>query len=113
MIEAYQTYATYDDIAEVTRAMVQAAAVSVFGSTTVEHVDGSLHDLGGEWRQGSLFDHQGNLSAILDQWQLDAGAQKTSALPVAVGEGPLDEVVVGDPRPDICIHPVRRARRET
>ena len=54
MIEAYQTYATYDDIAEVTRAMVQAAAVSVFGSTTVEHVDGSLHDLGGEWRAVTL-----------------------------------------------------------
>ncbi len=54
MIEAYQTYATYDDIAEVTRAMIQAAARSVFGSTTVEHVDGSVHDLGGEWRSVTL-----------------------------------------------------------
>ncbi len=54
MIEAYQTYATYDDIAEVTRAMVQAAAVAVFGSTTVEHTDGSSHDLGGEWRSVTL-----------------------------------------------------------
>jgi lysyl-tRNA synthetase, class II len=54
MIEAYQTYATYDDIAEVTRAMVQAAAVAVFGSTTVQHADGSSHDLGGEWRSVTL-----------------------------------------------------------
>lgn len=54
MIEAYQTYATYDDIAEVTRALIQAAARSVFGSTTVEHVDGSVHDLGGEWRSVTL-----------------------------------------------------------
>jgi lysyl-tRNA synthetase class 2 len=54
MIEAYQTYATYDDIADVTRAMIQAAARSVFGSTTVEHVDGSVHDLGGEWRSVTL-----------------------------------------------------------
>jgi lysyl-tRNA synthetase, class II len=54
MIEAYETYATYDDIADVTRAMVQAAAVAVFGSTTVEHPDGSSHDLGGEWRSVTL-----------------------------------------------------------
>ena len=54
MIEAYQTYATYDDIAEVTKAMVQAAAVAVFGSTTVEHADGTTHDLGGEWRSVTL-----------------------------------------------------------
>ncbi|MBN9100559.1 MULTISPECIES: lysine--tRNA ligase [unclassified Pseudonocardia] len=54
MIEAYQTYATYDDIADVTRAMIQAAACAVFGSTTVHHVDGSVHDLGGEWRSVTL-----------------------------------------------------------
>lgn len=54
MIEAYQTYATYDDIADVTRAMIQAAAEAVFGSTTVEHADGSVHDLGGEWRSVTL-----------------------------------------------------------
>jgi lysyl-tRNA synthetase class 2 len=62
MIEAYQTYATYDDIAEVTRAMVQAAARSVFGSTTVEHVDGTVHDLGGQWRSVTL---HGGLSEVL------------------------------------------------
>jgi lysyl-tRNA synthetase class 2 len=62
MIEAYQTYATYDDIADVTRAMVQAAARSVFGSTTVEHVDGTVHDLGGQWRSVTL---HGGLSEIL------------------------------------------------
>jgi lysyl-tRNA synthetase, class II len=54
MIEAYQTYTTYDGIAEVTRAMVQAAAVAVFGSTVVTHADGTTHDLGGEWRSVTL-----------------------------------------------------------
>lgn len=54
MVEAYQTYATYDDIADVTRAMVQAAATAVFGSPVVEHVDGTTHDLGGEWRSVTL-----------------------------------------------------------
>ena len=43
MIEAYQTYTTYDGIADVTRAMIQAAAVAVFGSTTVvTHADGTI-----------------------------------------------------------------------
>lgn len=54
MIEAYETYATYDDIAEVTRVMVLAAATAVFGSTVVEHADGTTHDLGGEWRSVTL-----------------------------------------------------------
>ncbi len=62
MVEAYQTYATYDDIAEVTKAMVQAAAVAVFGSTTVTHADGTTHDLGGEWRSVTL--HQALSDAI-------------------------------------------------
>lgn len=54
MIEAYETYATYDDIAVVTQAMVQSAAIAVFGSTIVEHADGSAHDLGGQWRSVTL-----------------------------------------------------------
>ena len=35
MLEAYQTYATYDDMAELTRSLVQESARAVFGSTTV------------------------------------------------------------------------------
>jgi lysyl-tRNA synthetase class 2 len=54
MLEAYQAYATYDDMAELTRAMVQESARAVFGSTVVRHADGSEHDLGGEWRSVTL-----------------------------------------------------------
>jgi lysyl-tRNA synthetase class 2 len=56
MLEAYQAYATYDDMAELTRAMVQASAIAVFGSTVVRHADGSERDLGGQWRSVTLHD---------------------------------------------------------
>jgi lysyl-tRNA synthetase class 2 len=54
MLEAYQAYATYDDMAELTRTLVQASATAVFGSTVVQHADGSERDLGGEWRSVTL-----------------------------------------------------------
>ncbi len=56
MLEAYQAYATYDDMAELTRTLVQESARAVFGSTIVEHADGTSHDLGGEWRSITLHD---------------------------------------------------------
>jgi lysyl-tRNA synthetase class 2 len=54
MLEAYQAYATYDDMADLTRELVLASARAVFGSTVVRHADGSEHDLGGEWRSVTL-----------------------------------------------------------
>jgi lysyl-tRNA synthetase, class II len=56
MLEAYQAYATYDDMAELTRELVQACVRAVFGSTVVRHADGSEHDLGGTWRSVALHD---------------------------------------------------------
>ena len=41
MLEAYQAYADYDDMAELTRTLVQASAQAVFGSPTVDHADGT------------------------------------------------------------------------
>ena len=64
MLEAYQAYATYDDIAELTRSLVQASAQAVFGSLTVDHVDGTSHDLSGEWRSVTL--HEAVSEAIRD-----------------------------------------------
>jgi lysyl-tRNA synthetase, class II len=54
MLEAYQAYATYDDMAELTRELVLNSVRAVFGSTVVRHADGSEHDLGGEWRSVTL-----------------------------------------------------------
>src|SRR4051794_1486281 len=54
MLEAYQAYATYDDMADLTRELVQECVRAVFGSTVVRHADGSEHDLGGTWRSVTL-----------------------------------------------------------
>ena len=54
MLEAYQAYATYDDVAALTHDLVIECVRAVFGSDTVRHVDGSGHDLGGQWRQVTL-----------------------------------------------------------
>lgn len=62
MLEAYQAYADYDVMAELTRELVQDAARALTGSTTVVHADGTEVDLGGSWRQVTLF---GSLSDAL------------------------------------------------
>ncbi|WP_433536038.1 lysine--tRNA ligase [Micromonospora sp. CA-249363] len=55
MLETYQAYGDYDTIGELTRNLVQQAAIAVSGSTVVTHADGREFDLGGEWRSVSLF----------------------------------------------------------
>ncbi|MET8349630.1 lysine--tRNA ligase [Micromonospora sp. NPDC005206] len=55
MLETYEAYGDYDTMAELTRNLVQQAAVAVSGSTVVTHADGREFDLGGEWRSVTLF----------------------------------------------------------
>ncbi|MCW3813096.1 lysine--tRNA ligase [Micromonospora sp. DR5-3] len=55
MLEAYQAYGDYNTMAELTRNLVQQAALAVAGSTVVTHADGREFDLGGEWRSVTLF----------------------------------------------------------
>jgi lysyl-tRNA synthetase, class II len=54
MLEAYEAYGTYDDVAALTHDLVIDCVRAVFGSDTVRHADGSEHDLGGQWRQVTL-----------------------------------------------------------
>ncbi len=56
MIESYQAYGDWKSIAELTRTLVQNAALAVSGSHIVTHHDGRQADLGGKWREISLFD---------------------------------------------------------
>ncbi|GIJ21818.1 lysine--tRNA ligase [Micromonospora lutea] len=55
MLEAYEAYGDYNTMAELTRNLVQRAAIAVSGSTVVTHADGREFDLGGEWRSVTLF----------------------------------------------------------
>jgi lysyl-tRNA synthetase class 2 len=56
MLEAYEAYGDYDTVAELTRQLVQDAARNVDGSLQVRHLDGSVHDLSGQWRSVRLLD---------------------------------------------------------
>ncbi|WP_193597807.1 lysine--tRNA ligase [Microbacterium sp. YJN-G] len=56
MLEAYQAYGDYNQMAALTQELVQNAAVAVAGSTTVTWADGTEYDLGGEWDRVSMYD---------------------------------------------------------
>jgi len=64
MLEAYEAYGDYMTMATLTREIVQASAIDLFGTTTVTHADGSEYELGGEWTSLSLY---GSLSEALDK----------------------------------------------
>jgi lysyl-tRNA synthetase class 2 len=56
MIESYQAYGDWRSIADLTRALVQNAAMAIAGSHVVTHHDGRQADLGGKWREISLYE---------------------------------------------------------
>jgi lysyl-tRNA synthetase class 2 len=56
MVESYMAYGDWRSIADVTRNLIQNAAMAVAGSHVVTHADGSQKDLGGTWREISLYD---------------------------------------------------------
>ena len=56
MIESYQAYGDWRSIADLTRSLVQNAAMAVAGSHTVTHHEGRQADLGGKWKEISLYD---------------------------------------------------------
>jgi lysyl-tRNA synthetase, class II len=78
MLEAYQAYATYDDIAVLTQDLVMASVRSVYGSDIVRHADGSEHDLGGEWRHVTL--HGAVSEAVSREVTVDTSAEELRKL---------------------------------
>ena len=56
MIESYQAYGDWRSIADLTRELEKNAAMAVAGSHVVTHHDGRQADLGGKWREISLYD---------------------------------------------------------
>ncbi len=55
MLEFYEAYADYNDMARVTRELIQEAAVAVHGSLQFDHHDGTTRDLSGEWTTVSMY----------------------------------------------------------
>ena len=56
MLEAYEAYGDYNTIADLTQALIQNAAMDVFGTHQVELEDGTINDLGGQWPRISMFE---------------------------------------------------------
>lgn len=51
MLEMYWAYADWQNMKSLTQEIVQNAALAIFGSHKVEHHDGRISDLGGNWRE--------------------------------------------------------------
>jgi len=56
MLEAYQAYADYNDMADLTQELVQDAAMAIAGSHVVTWADGTEYDLGGNWDRISMYE---------------------------------------------------------
>ncbi|MSY40208.1 MAG: lysine--tRNA ligase, partial [Actinobacteria bacterium] len=56
MIESYEAYADWRTKADLARALVQDASMAIFGSHIAKHHDGRESDLGGTWKEISLYD---------------------------------------------------------
>lgn len=56
MLEAYQAYGDYHQMADLTQKLVQNAARAVSGSLVVTWADGTEYDLGGDWDRLSMYE---------------------------------------------------------
>ena len=56
MIESYQAYGDWRTIADLTRNLIQNAAMAISGSHVVTHHDGRQVNLGGQWREISFYE---------------------------------------------------------
>ncbi len=56
MVEAYQAYGDYNQMADLTQEMIQKAALSIGDSLVVTLADGTDYDFGGEWDRISMLD---------------------------------------------------------
>ena len=54
MVEAYQAYGDYNQMADLTQEMIQKAALSIGDSLAVTLADGTEYDFGGEWDRISM-----------------------------------------------------------
>jgi len=56
MLEAYQAYGDYHQMADLTQELVQNVAQAISGSHTVTWADGTEYDLGGQWDRLGLYE---------------------------------------------------------
>jgi lysyl-tRNA synthetase class 2 len=64
MLEAYEAYGDYNQMADLTQELVQDAARAVSGGLVVTWADGTEYDLGGEWDRMSMYDSLNEASGL-------------------------------------------------
>jgi lysyl-tRNA synthetase class 2 len=64
MLEAYEAYGDYNQMADLTQELVQDAARAVSGGLVVTWADGTEYDLGGEWDRISMYDSLNEASGL-------------------------------------------------
>ncbi len=86
MLEAYEAYGDYNQMADLTQELVQNAAIAVSGSLVVTWADGTEYDLGGQWDRLSMYDSLNAASglAITPQTPLDELLAHAATLDIEV-----------------------------
>ncbi|MEO7720446.1 MAG: lysine--tRNA ligase [Pseudolysinimonas sp.] len=64
MLEAYQAYGDYEQMADLTQQLIQDAAKAVTGSHVVTWADGTEYDLGGQWDRISMYGSLSTASGV-------------------------------------------------
>ncbi len=64
MLEAYQAYGDYEQMADLTQQLIQDAAMAVAGSHVVTWADGTEYDLGGQWDRLSMYESLSAASGV-------------------------------------------------
>jgi lysyl-tRNA synthetase class 2 len=64
MLEAYQAYGDYEQMADLTQQLIQDAAMAVTGSHVVTWADGTEYDLGGQWDRISMYGSLSEASGV-------------------------------------------------
>jgi lysyl-tRNA synthetase class 2 len=83
MLEAYQAYGDYNQMADLTQEMIQNAAIAISGSTVVQWADGSDYDFGGEWDRISMYESLNAASG----WQITTATPASELLEKATQLG--------------------------
>ncbi len=88
MLEAYQAYGDYNQMADLTQQLIQDAAKAIAGSHVVTWADGSEYDFGGQWDRISMYDSLNAASGweITVATPLDELKAKADSLGIEVGQ---------------------------
>ncbi len=82
-LEAYESYGTYDTMAELTQSLVQRACLDTCGTTTLTLADGTEYEMGGNWASIDLYASVSE--AVGEEITVETPREKLEALAEAYG----------------------------